>query len=218
MTGPVDPLPSDVVLCTYPDTLDGCLAAWVVRKMARDNNVPVEFQFEYVPITGLEGRNWIEIKEASVARSPGDEESLWLKYKSCAAFLRTESPSDRHQPPLPFSQWERTPPFGIRTMSPPEASGGYSCVHSPNKSLSSSVWSFFSGGAELPALFAAVDRDVRGDAFPDDAAIVACLQTYPRDFVTLDRLVEAAEDLRRREFMIVSGQAVLRYIARNEAS
>ncbi len=202
----IEPKKEDVVLCTYPDTLDGWVAAWVVRGIAQKHKIPVEFQLDVgtVHSDDTTGRNWISIGP----RPPGSSAEK--------SFLGILTSVDQGKPrPLPFKQWKRTFPFGVEKMT--ALADGY--MASP--SLAAAAWDFFYadriGFDKRPRLIDYVDdSETEKFAFNDTKAVVACLRTYPMQFQTLDKLVEACDDRKRLAFVVTSGQAVLRYIERTE--
>lgn len=204
--GLVDPLATDVVLCTYAETLDAFVGAWVVRKAAREHNIPVEFghhpsPFKVPPL--LAGRNWINIGCSDVFPSPTERQ------KSLLAFL--QGCSLTVMPPIPFGDWTRTMPFGVETM---QRDAGGALISDLDKSLALLVWQFFFDTEPPPRLVAALNAAATS---PDDAALCECAASYPLDFGTIDKLVAAAENPRKRELMIAAGQGILRYREKNHA-
>lgn len=208
----IEPKKEDVVLCTYPATLDGRLAAWVVRRIARTHNIPVEFTTEDTA-SAMPGQNHIRLSDGVFP--------VGTEGKSLLVLLsgHTRPGSSVFPAPLPFAQWKRTFPFGVETMTKHEGKAP-AVVGDPAKSLSAIAWDFFYadrvGFDKRPRAIDYVNDDVTNkNAFNDTAAVVACLSTYPGDFQTLDKLVEACDDRKRLAFIVTSGQAVLRYIAQN---
>lgn len=203
----VDPDPKDVVLCAYPDTLDGFVAAWVVRRAARTANIPVEFQKSCDPIPNLEGRNIVVIGPTVV---PDGARSL-------VAFAQAKHAVPA---PLPFKSWERTFPFGIKTMSPEGHVA--SAVCDATKSLALLAWDFFNadriGFEKPPRLIEHLNDYVAAEGgkfkYADTPDIWACLDSYDRDFQVLDKLIEACDDRTRRDRMIVAGQGINRMLAK----
>lgn len=201
MIGPVDPLATDVVLCIYAETLDAFVGAWVVRKAARQYNIPVEF------VAGLESvypphsdRNFIIIG--------GDGVCLTLS-KSTLNVPDPATPESPHwKKPLPFAEWGRTMPFGIETM------GDNGVLYEKETRLSMVLWRFFYDTEPPPRLVLALNAVATS---PDDAALCECVESYPLDFVTIDKLVVACENPRKREMMIAAGQGILRYREKNHA-
>lgn len=206
--GPIEPKKEDVVLCTYPDTLDGRLAAWVVRRVAKTHNIPVEFSTKD-PEEPLEGRNWIAFGSDGIALG---------SFKSGLFFVPktlVETPSPHWNKPIPFRQWKRTFPFGVEALSSEQTSVVYA-----EKSLALAAWDFFYADRlafdKRPRLLEYVNDAVTETfGFADTKAVVACVETYDKAFQTLDKLVEACDDRKRLAFIVTSGQAVLRYIDQN---
>lgn len=196
----VDPDPKDIVLCSYPDTLDGFVAAWVVRRAAKAHNIPVEFQKTCEHTDNYVGRNVIQI-------GPG----IWPDgYKSLIAFTLHKHAVEV---PLPFKTWERTFPYGIKTMSGPGCPA--SAVCDPALSLAAIAWDFFNadhiGFEPRPRLIEHLnDYETKAFKFADTADIYLCVDSYERGFQTMDRLVEVVEDRKRREFVVAGGQAITR--------
>lgn len=206
----IEPKKEDVVLCTYPDTLDGRLAAWVVRGVAQSQKFPVEFVVEKdgePGPTAMPGQNHIIIAAGAFLAS--------TEGKSALVFSRAAS--TLFEAPLPFRNWKRTFPFGIETMKKHEGKTP-AVVGDGRKSLSAAAWDFFYadrvGFDKRPRLVDYVNDETK-NAFNDTAAVVACLNTYPKDFQTMDKLAEACDDRKRLAFIVTSGQAVLRYIAQH---
>jgi hypothetical protein len=209
LQGPVEPNPTDVLLVSYPDSMDGFTAAWIVSQIARRDQIPVEFVnkgaemiFQPEPKEIL-GRNWISICD--------DGFPAGTFGKSLLTFMRCDT-----QPfaPLPYRNWKRTQPFGIETM----ASLGKVCgVHDSKKSLCRLVWEFFCAdrvGFDKPSrLISHIDDYTTGTLrYNDSEAIAAAVSSYAHDFTIYDRLAKAVEDKRRREAMIAAGQGIARYI------
>jgi hypothetical protein len=204
----IDPLPEDVVLVTYPDTLDGFLAAWVVRKMAREKNVPLEMATAPPPDIDLSGRNWIMIGDA--AQEVASQPKSGLR-------IRTRSDDTNLVDPLPFNDWKRTLPFGIETMV---KRGVWAQVS--GTSLSRAAWEFFHPGREgfdrLPRMIDYVNDSLTVNRYGDTPDVVACIESYHRQFVTYDKLVEACDDRKRLAYVIAGGQAVRRFIEKTGTS
>jgi hypothetical protein len=201
------PSQSDVVYCAHEDTLDGWLASWVIREIAKKYSIPVEFTTEVDATPKLPDRNCIVIGGEHPATYYDETES-----KSLVSFRRVSDETE--QAPIPFRFWERTQAFGIKTMSP---KGRRSSIHNSKLSLSRLVWEFFyaEGGAHVPYLFVLVNDHLSGvHRFLESRAVVECVQTYPRSFANLDKLIEACEDRKKRALMIAGGQAVMRYVER----
>lgn len=204
----IEPKKEDVVLCTYPNTLDGRLAAWVVRGIAKKHNIPVEFATEEKNATAMPGQNHIVLSDSGSFQAGTEGKSMLI--------LRVGFPIDQpHDAPLPFKQWKRTFPFGIETMQRlPNKAGAV--VSTESKSLSAIAWDFFYadrlGFDKRPRLIDYVSDRATKNAFHDTAAVIACVQTYDDSFQTLDKLVEAADDRKRLAYIVNAGQAVLRFV------
>lgn len=200
----IEPSPKDVVLCTYPDTLDGFLAAWVVRAtMSRPQQVPTEFSVGEPEDIIDEGRNWIGIEPVGFKEGG----------KAFNSSLLISRGSLVGNAPVPFKKWERKFPYGIKTMTT-----GSLGVIADFSSLAAAAWAFFkadrAGFERRPRLIDYVNDAVSGAfKFNDTKDVVACLETYPRNFGTFDSLVEAADDRKRLPYIVTAGQAVNRYKA-----
>lgn len=205
----IEPKPEDVVLCTYPDTIDGRLAAWVVRGIAQTHKIPVEFNFNETA-TAIPGQNHIAIADGPFPAS--------TRGKSLLAIASYSGSNEIWPAPLSFGQWKRTFPFGVATMTKHPGNSA-ALVPATGKSLAATTWDFFYadrvGFDKRPRLIDYVSDSETMNAFNDTAAVLACIRTYPHDFQTLDKLVEACDDRKRLAFIVTSGQAVLRFIAQN---
>jgi len=194
----------DEVLVTYPDTLDGFLAAWVVRKVAQTKNIAVEM-CEGVPHPDIDltGRNWIIIGD-SVA-----PDEIPSKPKS-GILIVSDKATPGHEA-LPFKDWPRTFPFGIKTMTKHDIWG---LVH--GTSLCKAAWDFFyadrKGFDKIPRILDYVDDSVNSNRYGDTLDVVACVDSYPRDWRTFDSLVEAGDDRKRLNYIVIGGQAIRRYM------
>ena len=204
VSGVVEPVSEDIVLCSYPDTMDGFTAAWVVYQIARRDQIPLEFvRSDYTPKKyELKGRNWIAIGHEPLS---ADAKSIMTIAREKASLLA----------PIPYRNWVRTVPFGIETMSP---LGQVVRVQDQNKSLARLTWEFFVGdrlGFDKPArLVSYVDDLTTGKLrFNDTQDVAAAISTYPHEFHIYDKLAAACEDRRRREAMIAAGQGIRRYIS-----
>lgn len=202
----VDPDPKDIVLCTYPDTLDGFFAAWVVRHFAMKHNIPVEFSSTGIGESNVAGRNVIEIASAV---APIDAKSVVVISDGLHAMPT----------PRPFATWERTFPFGVKSMTDAAEHIGVVCAPSGTKTLTLLAWDFFNaarvGSDKPPKLLQHLNDYLTSSASPkfaDTPAIYACLDSYPRDFVTFSKLVEACEDRVRRGRMVDAGQGIIRML------
>ncbi len=201
--GAPDPKPEDVLFVTYPDTLDGWLAAWVVRKMARGCQLHVEMAtYGNIP-NSLEGRLWVAI-------GPGDATDFGAAFNA-RQILAIGAPQETEA--APFRLWERELPFGVKSMGSADRVG----VATTLTSLAAQTYAFFfahrTGFDPTPNLIFSLEDHLTGTgAAKFSRAIVECAQSYPWDFQTLDKLVEAADDRKRRENMIIAGQAICRYI------
>lgn len=211
LSGPAEPLPSDVVLCSYPDTMDGAAAAWLFYKVARRDNIPVEFvntaqssPWSPKPSDILE-RNWVSIGDAPVGTFG----------KGLLSIARMEP---KLAVPLPYAYWKRTVPFGIERMS----TIGKSCgVHDSKKSLCMMAWEFFfadrAGFDKPPRIISHIDDHITETwRYNDSKYIAAAISSYPHELAIYDQLATACEDRRRREAMIAGGQGILRYIEQNK--
>lgn len=209
LSGPLEPNPHDIVVCSHPDTMDGQAAAWVLYKIAKRDNIPVEFvntrdaMAWTPPPKDILNRNWIAICDDSLP--------VGTYGKGLMTFMRVRSQS---KTPLPYRLWKRTLPYGIDQMS---TVGKVCGVHDEKKSLCRLVWEFFCaervGFDQPPRLIAHIDDHVTGTwKYNDSKAIATTVSTYPHDFATYDKLAQACEDRRRREAMVASGQGIARYI------
>jgi hypothetical protein len=195
----------DEVLVTYPDTLDGFLAAWVVRKVAQTKNIAVEMcKGSPAPDIDLNGRNWIIIGDSA---APDEIPS------AAKSYLRIDTHKDdvNAVDALPFKDWVRTFPFGIKTMSKHGATHG----RVSGTSLCKAAWEFFyadrKGFDKIPRVLDYVDDSVTSNRYGDTADVVACVDSYPRDWRTFDSLVEAGDDRKRLNYIVIGGQAIRRY-------
>lgn len=208
------PKPKDVLLVSYPETMDATAAAWVIYKVGRRDKIAMQFvkhdahRIYTPPVEDVRDRNWIAICEAGfhasmvpTLRSP----------KSCITFMR----SDEHQSlaPIPYRNWKRTPPYGVDDMT----LGRRGSIHDPKNSLCLSVWNYFCserGSSTPPRMLAHIDDYVmRRGRWNDSEAIAATVSSYEKSLPIYDQLAMACEDRRRREAMIASGQGIARYIA-----
>lgn len=211
----IEPDPKDVVLCVYGSTLDDFVAAWVVRQMAKKHNVPVEFVEWVGPMyghtVGADGRNAFEIGVPAGTANGA---------RSCVMFRRgPDVRAEDYPSALPFNKWGRTFPYGIKTMAP---AGVQRVQYAASRlALAALAWDFFHekrvGFDQRPRLIEHLADSLSGAApkFNDTPDVVACVDSYPRAFRTLDSLVEAVDDRKRRELVITGGQAIRRYIAKN---
>lgn len=201
--GAPDPKPEDVLFVSYPDTFDGWLAVWVVRKMARSCQLHVEMAtYGNTPST-LEGRLWVVI-------GPGHGR-VFGQALNPRQMLIIGTPQDVEA--TPFRLWERELPFGVKSMGSADRVGAATTL----TSLAAQTYAFFfahrTGFDPTPNLIFSLEDHLSGTRAANfSRAIVECAQSYPWDFQTLDRLVEAADDRKRRENMIIAGQAICRYI------
>lgn len=197
----IDPPKEDEVLVTCQDTLDGFLAAWVVRKIAREKNIAVEMAPADIGGDGAsEGRNHIAIC--------ADGFPAGTKGKSLLIF--TTSNPEGATAPIAFEDWKRTFPYGIEAMT----RGKMGLVS--GTSLCKATWEFFHADAnvakaKLPRLLDYVNDSMTDNRYGDTAEILACLESYHRNFQVFDRLIEACDDHKRRAYMVAAGQAILRY-------
>lgn len=207
----VDPQPRDVILCTYPDTLDGWLAAWVVRGIARQYALHFEFQLISHKVGStlpdVTDRNWIAIGGTGPWSESVNERGVLL--------VGVDGGSDA----IPFAKWERSIPFGVVAMVP----GRKGRIHTTG-SLTGQMYAFFhaarAGFEKRPRLIDYLeDASKPSPQLNGSVSLIQCAESYfPMDFQTLDKLVEAADDRRRREMMFVAGQAIRRYIDQQVSS
>jgi hypothetical protein len=200
----IEPPPEDVVLVTYPDTLDGFLAAWVVRDMARKKNVALQMIEKAPPFDiDLTGRNWIIIGGLI------HPDELKSKAKSVISIINQDPPIENADKPLPFKEWKRTFPFGIASMTRHDV--GF--VYGP--SLCSAAWRFFNTTA-LPRALAYVTHSLTKN--PDDVTsdVVACIDSYDHRFAIFDQLILACDDNHKLAYVIAGGQAIRRYKEKND--
>lgn len=206
----VDPQPRDVILCTYPDTLDGWLAAWVIRGVAKQYALHLEFQLDTAPLPDLADRNWIALGvPPNHNQVPGP--------RSVAVIAA--GPRVHASTLLPFIKWERAVPFGVKSFT-----GGamVSGTFAAPGSLASVAYNFFHasrlGFVSRPRLFDYLeDVSTPHPRLNGSAALIECVKSYEPSFATLDKLVEATDDRKRREMMFVAGQAIQRYVARRQS-
>lgn len=209
LDGPLTPSPTDILLVSYPDSMDGMAAAWVIYKIAKRDNIPVEFlnkksDMIYTPAPkDVLNRNWISICDDGIPAGTYG--------KGLLTFFRSSVPS---KAPIPYRQWKRILPFGIDQMS---TVGKLCGVHDPKKSLSRLVWEFFCadrvGFDKPPRLLTHIEDHVTSSwKYNDSKAIATCVSTYPHEFGVYDKLTQACEDRKRREAMVAAGQGIGRYI------
>lgn len=208
--GAPDPKPEDVLYVTYPDTFDGWLAAWVVRKAVRQYQLHANLQLVHRTKTlGVTGRKWIELGPSFTTLSAQASRLTIGVYHL-----------DGVPAPTPFKDWKRKLPFGIESMGDADLVAVY---NSELASVASMTYEFFYGhrvGFEPTPRLLQLNEDAvsgRGN-IQFSRQIVECAKSYPFDFQMLDRLVEATEDKKRRENMIIAGQAICRYIDKNSLS
>lgn len=209
LDGIVEPKISDVILCSYPDTVDGFAAAWVVYQIAKRDNLPLEFVkgADFTPeAKEILERNWIAISD----RLP----PISTYGKGLLTVSRLHDFSGPFAP-IPYKFWKRTMPFGIDRVS----SIGKVCgVYDKKKSLCLLTWEFFCadrvGFEQPPKLIAHIDDYVTGaNKYRDSKDIYVAVSTYPREFRLYSALAKACDDRRRREAMIAAGQGIARYMA-----
>lgn len=220
LSGVTEPKPTDVVLVSYPDTIDGTAAAWVFYQIAKRDNIPVEFVKELLATpfepTAKEvlDRNWIAICDGPAPSTTYGKSLLGfegIQHKSFDTYhYKTEA--------LPYMRWKRTMPFGIETMA---TLGKVGAIVDPKKSLCRLVWEFFCsdrvGFNKPPRLITHIDDVVTGTLrYNDSKDIVTAVSTYPREFKTYSALAKACDDRRRREAMIAAGQGIARYLAQSQ--
>lgn len=213
LSGVVEPDPTDVVLCSYPDTMDGFAAAWVLYQIAKRDSIPVEFVAanNFEPTTNeISGRNWIAICDTVAPASTVGKSLLVFEGihhgKINTYHYKTEA--------LPYNRWKRTMPFGIETMA---TLGKVGAIVDPKKSLCRLVWEFFCsdrvGFDKPPRLIAHIDDYTTGTLkYNDSKDVAAAVSTYAHDFKLYTALAKACDDRRRREAMIAAGQGINRYI------
>lgn len=200
------PKPEDVIFVTYPDTFDGWLAAWVVRKAAREFQLHIEMQTDGGMTEDISGRLWIAVGGYgfALANAPKQRQVLFIG-------------SGNDTEALPFQQWERALPYGVKSM------GAHPEVGFRDGSFAASAWRFFYahrvGFEPLPRLIALTNDYVGGhEQMQFSRQIVECAKSYEPSFQTIDSLVKAADDKKRRENMIIAGQAICRYIDRHKSA
>lgn len=205
--GLIEPDPREIVLCVYEPTLDGFAAAWVVRTVFKEAQIPVEFAYQPIGDIDATGRNVLYL---------GDQhQPVTGAARSVVQFDNDGETS--FGAPLPFKDWERVFPYGVKTLTKAPAKVGV--VTKKNSSLVGLAWDFFHAnkiGLKRPFVVDQIDDHVAGTKkFRDSADIYACADTYPQDFMTFDRLAEACEDRKRLDFVIAGGQAVNRFLAKH---
>lgn len=205
----VEPKASDIVLCSYPDTMDGTAAAWVIYKIAKRDKIAVTFVntgtnklWTPDPKTIID-RHWIAICDSSLPAGTYG--------KTLLTFFR--GPQEVKKP-IPYRNWKRVPPYGIDDI----ALTGKTCgVHDVKVSLCRGVWQFFCadrvGFDKPPRMLSHIDDFVtKSNRYNDSEDICAAISSYPKELGIYDRLAIACEDRRRREAMIAAGQGIRRYI------
>lgn len=205
----VQPKPSDILLCSYPDTLDGIAAAWVIYKVAKRDKFAVEF-VKYAAGTTftptpdrVAGRHWIAICDAATP--------LGHNAKSLLTFCRTDAQT---KPPIPYRSWRRVAPYGLDDITLGTTCG----VHNEKQSLCRTAWQFFCadrvGFDRPPRILAHVDDYItKSTRYNDSADISVAIDSYPKELTIFDKLAVACEDRRRREAMVAAGQGIQRYMA-----
>lgn len=211
----LEPTPADIVLCSYPDTMDACAAAWVVYKVAKRDKIAVQFikhdkHAIYTPEpASIVDRHWIAICEDGMPAGTYGK-SLLTIMRSSAGIIK---------PPIPYRNWKRKPPYGIDDIT----LGSKLCgVHDATKSLCRSTWEFFCadriGFDKPPRMLSHIDDYItQAGRYNDSKEIAAAVSSYPRELPVYDKLALACEDRRRREAMVAAGQGILRYIEQNKS-
>lgn len=188
----ITPKPEDVVLCTFPGSLEGWLCAWVIRATFRTAQIPVQFETfgqRHEAPSPVAGRNWIIIGNRPV------------DHAAAKSVLSFEVGNGGSVPsPIPFLAWKRTFPYGVEGMV-----NGHAAIQADLRPLPIQVWDFFRGNpGRQPRLF-----DLIGQEPPHPALV--CVETYDYgNFRTLDELIYAADDKDRFAIMETAGAAVLR--------
>jgi hypothetical protein len=202
----IEPDPKEIILCVYEPTLDGFAAAWVVRKAFKEREIPVEFAqhpIAAVDQVAVAGRNVLWMADDVHGSDVGGARSL--------LFISRRSDQTSLPAPLPFKDWERVFPYGVKTTA--KEPGKTSVL--AGASLTGLAWDFFFVGGKRPFVVDQVDDRVAGTKkFRDSADTYACVDSYPQNFTTFDRLVEVGEDRKRREFLIAGGQAINRMFSK----
>lgn len=208
----VEPKETDVILCSYPDTMDGTAAAWVIYKVAKRDKLPVQFvntgqHILWTPEPkSVKDRHWIAICDDGIPAGTHG--------KTLLTFMRTDVQS---RPPVPYRNWKRVPPFGVDDI----VLAGKTCgVHDARKSLCRLVWEFFCaeriGFDKPPRMLSHIDDHTTGAyKYNDSKEIAAAISSYPHELPVYDKLAIACEDRRRREAMVAAGQGIIRYIEQN---
>lgn len=209
----VQPKPADIVLCSYPDTLDGVAAAWVIYKVAKRDKIAVEFVMHDAgkvwtpPASRVVDRHWIAICDTGVP--------MGTYGKTLLTFCRTEVAA---KPPIPYRSWKRVWPYGLEDIT----LGAKSCgVHNDKQSLCRTVWEYFLaervGFDKPPRILSHIDDFVtKSNRYNDSAEIATTVDSYPHELPIFDQLAVACEDRRRREAMIASGQGIMRWQAKHK--
>lgn len=208
MNSPIQPNPKDIIFTLYQDDLDGFAACWALRKLSQTVQVPIEFGTFLKDDDDFSDRNVILLGDAVVH----DDGKEFLKKKAKSVLLISKTDSDAFAAG-PVKQWERTFPYGVKSLAAAPMRIGKVI----DKSLALAAWNYAfadrTAFERLPRLIDQVHDNVSGaNKYADSAAVVACLNTYPRTFRNFDDLGHALDDRKRREFLIAGGQAVLRYM------
>ena len=200
MSPNLTPDPKDMVFCLLEDSLDCFIASWIIRKRAMSDNIPVEFSKAVTETDDLSGRNLLLFSGFSEA--PRGKSAILVSRASTGL-----------PPPLPFAKWERTRPFGIKTMALPGDSS-VAAIHGP--SLCRAVWDFlYPDITRAPRLVNYVTDVLSGEfKLNDSRAVVECIDSYEPSFSVMDRLEEALSDPARRELAIAGGESILRHKAK----
>jgi hypothetical protein len=209
----LQPNPQDVVFCLYEESPDSFAACWLLRKLARSLQFPVEFGTSLSEKDDFEGRNVILIGHAF------DEIDVrqFIDRKAKSVLLIGDEKGELHDA-LPVAEWRRTFPFGIESLvREPHKAGAVA-----GRSLALSAWLYLfasrAGFDKTPRLVDQIQDHYSGDhKYADSEAVTACVASYDLNFKTYDALSEALEDRRRRDLVVAGGQAILRQNARVNA-
>lgn len=191
------------LLCIYHGNCDdGFAAAWAVRNRLGDGQVefyagqyqkdPPDVTGRHVLLVDFSYKRPVLLEMATKAKSIVILDHHHTAAHDLFGFLE----------PAPFDEWCDKGLDNVERGSPPIAA-----LFDMNRSGAGLTWDFFhAGGQRLPFIDYIEDRDLWRKSLPGGDEFTIALRSYPQDFETWDRLVEAGP-----EALIAEGAAIQRY-------
>lgn len=191
------------LLCIYHGNCDdGFAAAWAVRNRLGDGQVefyagqyqkdPPDVTGRHVLLVDFSYKRPVLLEMAAKAKSIVILDHHHTAAHDLFGFLE----------PTPFDEWCDKGLDKVERGSPPIAA-----LFDMNRSGAGLTWDFFhAGGQRLPFIDYIEDRDLWRKSLPGGDEFTIALRSYPQDFETWDRLVEAGP-----EALIAEGAAIQRY-------